>query len=75
MGYKTISVSDEIYKKLVALKRTGESFNTFFERVAEKEGVDLKKFFGAWKMTDREKREMEKDLDKIWGAWDESLRH
>ncbi len=74
MGYKTISVSDEVYTKLASLKHPGESFNEFFVRVAEKQTVDLKKFFGAWKMSDREEKAMKKDLRKIWGAWDESLR-
>jgi len=33
MGYKTISLSDEAYKKLSALKREGESFTSVILRL------------------------------------------
>lgn len=75
MGFRTISVSDEIYKKLVSLKHGRESFNEFFERLWKREKLDLKKFFGTWKMSDLEQKEMNKDLKKMWGSWNENIRH
>lgn len=32
---KTITIRDEVYRKLAAIKREGESFSEFFERLAE----------------------------------------
>ena len=32
---KTITIRDEVYRKLAAMKREGESFSEFFERVVE----------------------------------------
>lgn len=32
---KTISIRDEVYRKLLAIKREGESFSELFDRLAE----------------------------------------
>jgi predicted CopG family antitoxin len=32
---KTISIRDEVYRKLLKVKREGESFSELFERLAE----------------------------------------
>jgi predicted CopG family antitoxin len=32
---KTITIRDEVYRKLVTVKRKGESFSELFERLAE----------------------------------------
>jgi len=32
---KTITVRDEVYRKLIAVKREGESFSELFERLVE----------------------------------------
>ena len=35
MLIKTISIRDEVYRKLLKIKREGESFSELFERLAE----------------------------------------
>ena len=32
---KTITIRDEVYRKLITIKRKGESFSELFERLAE----------------------------------------
>ena len=34
---KTLTIKEDVYKKLVAIKKQGESFSDLFERLAEKE--------------------------------------
>lgn len=51
MGTKTIRVSDEIYERLEARKREGESFTDLLDRLTE-EDRDIYAGFGAWADTD-----------------------
>lgn len=52
---KTLSIRDEVYEKLVALKREDESFSELFERLAE--GMDpvqtLKRLRGCVEFRDK----------------------
>lgn len=76
MGYKNLSVSDEMYARLASLKRAGESFNALLLRLTSKETKpSLKEFFGKWRMSDREAAAVERELKNLWGRWSESLRH
>ena len=34
---KTLTIKEDVYKKLVAIKKQGESFSDLFERLAKKE--------------------------------------
>ena len=54
MGFKTITIKDELYRDLLKLKRKDESFSELFERLAKREKPDLMMFAGAWKMSDDE---------------------
>ncbi len=74
MGYKTISISDEVYARLSALKKRGESFTGLFLRLTETKKPKLSSFYGKLRMTDEEERSMFRDLKKFWGKWDEGLR-
>lgn len=53
---KTITVRDEIYRKLLAVKREGESFSELFERLVR--GVEpieaLKRLRGCIELDDRD---------------------
>ncbi|HDI42739.1 MAG TPA: antitoxin [Candidatus Bathyarchaeota archaeon] len=44
---KTISVRDDIYKRLMKLKKDGESFSDLLERLLSREEVSLRNFFGT----------------------------
>lgn len=52
---KTITIRDEVYRKLVAIKREDESFSKLFERLAE--GVDpletLRRLRGCVEFSDK----------------------
>lgn len=62
---KTISIRDEVYRKLQAIKREDESFSELFERLAE--GANpldmLKKLRGCVEFEDKEGM-----LNKIYSA-------
>ncbi|MEA2069689.1 MAG: antitoxin VapB family protein [Asgard group archaeon] len=46
MGYKTLSVSDEVYELLCAMKDENESFNDLFTRLIRGNGKHILKFYG-----------------------------
>jgi predicted CopG family antitoxin len=58
---KTLTVRDEVYKKLFAAKRKGESFSDLFERLVE--GIDPMKTLinlrGTVEFKDKEKMMVE----------------
>lgn len=62
---KTISIRDEVYRKLLAIKREGESFSALFERLAE--GSDpletLRRLRGCVEFRDKEEM-----LSEIYAA-------
>ncbi len=66
MGYKTISLSDAVYRKLRAEKRGEESFNDAIERLLAVTQPPLMKYAGAWKpMSRQEYRRVRERLDRI----------
>jgi predicted CopG family antitoxin len=62
---KTITIRDEVYNKLLAVKRKDESFSELFERLAEGSNpLDaLKKLRGCVEFSDKERM-----LFEIYGA-------
>lgn len=54
MGTKTITITDEAYKKLKGEKRAGESFSVLIKRLTDRSGKDLMEFAGVWKDFDVE---------------------
>ncbi|MHA1210285.1 MAG: antitoxin VapB family protein [Candidatus Freyarchaeota archaeon] len=54
---KTITIRDDVYRKLLRVKREGESFSELFERLVE--GMDpietLKRLRGCVEFRDKEK--------------------
>jgi predicted CopG family antitoxin len=50
MGFKTISISEDVYDLLSMLKRKGESFTDLLRRLGteSKESGSLDEFFGMW---------------------------
>lgn len=62
---KVISLSDDAYESLKAMKNEGESFSEVVRRIAHKSIFD---FFGAWpdkKELDRISRELKKERESF----------
>lgn len=64
MAFKTLTIKEEVYKKLAARKREKESFSDLLERLAEKEKPDIMKFAGAWKDIPEEEFKKMEELRK-----------
>gem|GEM_PF-1516461 len=74
VGYRTISLSDEAYRRLASLKRKGESFTDVILRLCS--GVPrrpLKSFAGAWDMDDEEERRIFGEISEAWRRYEEDL--
>ena len=54
MGTKTITITEDAYKKLKVEKLEGESFSEVINRITDKGRKDLLEFAGAWKDFDVE---------------------
>ncbi len=64
MVSKTISVTEDVYNKLLKIKGEDESFSQFFLRLLTLYHQNLEKSFGAWKLTTEEKDQIWNDLMK-----------
>ena len=60
MASKTISITEDVYNKLNAIKSPNESFSELFTKMLEIYRQNLKKSFGAWHLS-------EDDLQEFWG--------
>lgn len=68
VGYKNISLREDIYRRLKRAKREGESFSEVIERLLRPDD-DILDLFGTIPMTDEERRVFFDGLDEMWGAW------
>lgn len=64
MSTKTISIRDDVHKRLVEAKRQDESFSDLIDRLLKKESPDLSVFFGSLKNSDL-LDEIEEDSKRI----------
>ncbi len=62
MSFKTITIKDRVYEELIKIKGEDESFSDLFEKMVRKEKPDLSRFYGVWKMNDREWKKIEKAI-------------
>lgn len=66
MGYKNISLSDAVYRKLRAERRSNESFNDTISRLLARRQPPLMDYFGAWKpMSRSEYLRVRERIDKV----------
>ena len=55
MGFKTLTIKESAYKKLLLMKRKDESFSDLFERLSKSNIEVLKKMRGCNTYEDKEK--------------------
>jgi len=70
MGFKTLTIKESSYKKLLLMKRKNESFSDLFERLSKSNIEVLKKMRGCNTYEDKEEmlREIyEKRKEKRYG--------
>lgn len=58
MTSKNISITEEVYNKLMKIKGENESFSEFFIRLLNFQKTTIEKSFGAWKLTEEEKKDI-----------------
>jgi len=70
MASKNISITEEVYEKLVKIKREDESFSELFLRLLNSQKASLEEAFGTWDLTEEEKREIWDPITKRKGrSW------
>ncbi len=63
---KTLTIRDEVYKKLISVKESDESFSELFERLVDQQSPIelLKSLRGSIELEKQEKRKMFLEIDK-----------
>jgi len=73
MTSKNISITEDVYKKLMKIKGEKESFSELFLRLLNKQKKSLEKSFNVWNLSEKEKKEIWEDLAKRPGRiWNKS---
>ncbi len=67
MTSKNISITEEVYKKLMKIKRENESFSELFLRLLKSQKDNMKRTFGAWNLSEEEESEIWKDISNRTG--------
>ena len=58
MTSKNISITEDVYKKLIKIKKDDESFSELFLRLLRIQKVKIDKLFGSWNLSEEEKRDI-----------------
>ena len=58
MTSKNISITEDVYNKLLKIKRDNESFSELFLRLLKIQKNTLEKSFGAWDLLEEEEKEI-----------------
>lgn len=73
MTSKNISITEEVYNKLLKIKRVDESFSELFLRLLKIQKVKLENCFGAWNLSEEEKNDIWDDItDRSGRIWKKS---
>ncbi len=73
MTSKNISITEEVYNKLLKIKRDDESFSELFLRLLKIQKVKLENCFGAWNLSEEEKNDIWDDItDRSGRIWKKS---
>ena len=77
MGFKTITIKEDVYKELLEEKGKEESFSEFFDKLMKekKKKPDIMKFAGAWnKMSDKEFEKINKSIKELRESADKNFK-
>lgn len=70
MASKNISITEEVYNKLIQIKREDESFSDLLLRLLNSQKAKLEEIFGTWNLTEEEKEEIWDPITKREGrSW------
>ncbi|GEM_PF-1904310 len=60
MGFKTLTIKEDVYNELIVAKGKDESFSEFFHKLVDekRKKPDISRFYGAW--SDMSESEFEK---------------
>jgi predicted CopG family antitoxin len=73
MTSKNISITKDVYNKLLKIKLENESFSELFLRLLKIQKNTLEKSFGAWDLSEEEEKEIWVDLSTRNGrSWNKS---
>ena len=73
MTSKNISITEDIYKKLIKIKREDESFSELFLRLLKIQKEKMEKSFGAWNLSEKEEKEIWENITTRSGRkWEKS---
>ena len=64
MAFKTITIKESVYKKLLNIKKENESFSDLFERLSKKNIEALKKMRGTIEFEDNDKNQLLEEIYK-----------
>ncbi len=66
MGFKTITIKEDVYRELLRAKGNDESFSDFLDELVKekKKKPDISKYYGAWKMGEKEWKRVESAIKK-----------
>ena len=73
MASKNISITEDVYNKLIKIKKKDESFSELFLRLLNIQKEKMEKSFGAWNLSEKEKNDIWGDLTERTGRkWEKS---
>jgi len=73
MTSKNISITKDVYNKLLKIKLENESFSELFLRLLKIQKNTLEKSFGAWDLSEEEEKEIWVDISTRNGrSWNKS---
>jgi predicted CopG family antitoxin len=62
MTSKNISITEDVYNKLLKVKKEDESFSELFLRLLKIQKTKLENCFGAWNLSEEEKKDIWSDI-------------
>jgi predicted CopG family antitoxin len=62
MTSKNISITEDVYNRLLKIKKDDESFSELFLRLLKIQNVRLEHCFGAWNLSEEEKEDIWSDI-------------